>query len=53
VIGRKKAEPSEGAGQVPVIVYSRPGCPYCFLLRHGLASAVRGHTALIADGSVG
>ncbi|MEE6260334.1 glutaredoxin family protein [Plantactinospora sonchi] len=23
-------------GQVPVVVYTRPGCPYCFLLRRGL-----------------
>ncbi|HEV7896711.1 MAG TPA: glutaredoxin domain-containing protein [Planosporangium sp.] len=22
--------------QTPVTVYSRPGCPYCFLLRRGL-----------------
>ena len=22
--------------QVPVTVYSRPGCPYCYLLRRGL-----------------
>lgn len=22
--------------QGPVVVYSRPGCPYCFLLRRGL-----------------
>ena len=22
--------------QTPVVVYSRPGCPYCFLLRRGL-----------------
>ena len=22
--------------RTPVIVYSRPGCPYCFLLRRGL-----------------
>lgn len=36
MIGRKKAEPSEGAGQAPVVFYSRPGCPYCFLLRLGL-----------------
>jgi glutaredoxin-like protein len=24
------------AAQTPVTVYSRPGCPYCFLLRRGL-----------------
>lgn len=23
-------------GQTPVTVYSRPGCPYCYLLRRGL-----------------
>jgi len=23
-------------GQAPVTVYSRPGCPYCYLLRRGL-----------------
>lgn len=24
------------AGQASVTVYSRPGCPYCYLLRRGL-----------------
>lgn len=27
---------SDSAAQTPVIVYSRPGCPYCFMLRRGL-----------------
>lgn len=27
---------SDQAAQTPVTVYSRPGCPYCFLLRRGL-----------------
>ena len=27
---------SAAGGQLPVTVYSRPGCPYCFRLRHGL-----------------
>lgn len=27
---------SETNGQTPVTVYSRPGCPYCYLLRRGL-----------------
>jgi glutaredoxin-like protein len=27
---------SDRAAQAPVTVYSRPGCPYCFLLRRGL-----------------
>lgn len=24
------------ASHLPITVYSRPGCPYCFLLRRGL-----------------
>ena len=27
---------SARADQTPVVVYSRPGCPYCFMLRRGL-----------------
>lgn len=27
---------SGAGGQTPVTVYSRPGCPYCYLLRRGL-----------------
>ena len=27
---------STGGTQTPVVVYSRPGCPYCFLLRRAL-----------------
>ena len=27
---------SDRAAQTPVTVYSRPGCPYCFMLRRGL-----------------
>ena len=27
---------STGGMQTPVVVYSRPGCPYCFLLRRAL-----------------
>lgn len=27
---------ADRGAQTPVIVYSRPGCPYCYLLRLGL-----------------
>jgi glutaredoxin-like protein len=27
---------ADAAAQEPITVYSRPGCPYCYLLRRGL-----------------
>ncbi|MEV6600065.1 glutaredoxin domain-containing protein [Actinoplanes sp. NPDC051346] len=27
---------STAGSHLPITVYSRPGCPYCYLLRHGL-----------------
>jgi len=27
---------NDAAPHAPITVYTRPGCPYCFLLRHGL-----------------